>query len=530
MVDVYVSMRDGVRIPVDIYLPDGSGPVPTLLIRTPYVKSAPDLQPPAPPPPWLGLNPEGRSNSSLLRLMKALPAMNVLPLIDAGYAVVVGDSRGTGYGEGVYDYYNVHNGPFDGYDTIEWLAAQEWCDGNVGMWGISGSGVLALAAAVTAPPHLKAVVASAHAVDFYHDQWFPGGVYRFEDRVRWALVMQGPLAPLDPGDPASPAYEDKRRVFAARYARFYERMRNGESMVDLDWATTSTQHDEFDEYWRPYDFTDRLGGITAPTLTTGVLFDHFIAGTTRMFEGLRVPKRLVLAPGMLDVNGTVGDAGVPELQLRWFDRFLKGLDNGVDHEAAVSLHLTGSGAVLEAQSWPPAEAEAWLLHLAVNADDEHELATNPGRAGSLELVHDPESPNPSPVDTADQRPFDVGALVFTSAPLDERVVVAGEPVITLSIEPLGTDIDLAVRLSDVQPDGASHLLGTGQLRLRADSGTRVIELRMQPVAFDIAPDNRIRLAIAASDYPFVAIRSNPSTLTLQFGSGAEGLSLPRIHS
>ena len=522
-------MRDGIRIPVDIYLPDGDGPFPTVLIRTPYIKSAPDLQPPAPRPQAMMLNPEGRSNSVLLRLMNSLPAMNVLPLIDEGYAVVVGDSRGTGYAEGIYDYYNVDGGPFDGYDTIEWLAKQEWSDGNIGMWGISGSGVLALAAAVTAPPHLKAVVASAHAVDFYHDQWFPGGVYRFEDRVRWALVMQGPLAPLDPGDPDVEAYEDKRRVFAARYARFYDRMQDGESMLDLDWATASTQHEEFDDYWRQYDFTERLGDITAPTLATGVFFDHFIGGTTRMFAGVRAPKRMVLVPGMLDIDGVVGDAGVSGLNLRWFDRFLKGVDNEVDQEAAVRLHLTGSGAVVESESWPPAEAEPWVLQLAANADDSHVLSTEPGTVGSLELVHNPDSPNPSPLNTADQRPFDAGALVFTSALLDERVVVAGEPLLTLRVDALAADIDVAVRLSDVQPNGASRLLGTGQLRVQADAGARVLELRMQPVAFDVAPGHRIRLAIAASDFPFLAIRPNPSTLTLQFGSGIETLSLPRIN-
>ncbi|MGX7678516.1 CocE/NonD family hydrolase [Jatrophihabitans sp. DSM 45814] len=528
--DVYVRMRDGVGIPVDIYFPEGPGPFPTVLIRTPYVKSAPDLQPPSPPPPWLGLTPEGRSSSAILRLTRALPALNVLPLVEAGYAVVMGDSRGTGYAEGIYDYYNVNGGPFDGYDTIEWLAEQEWCDGNVGIFGVSGSGVLALAAAVTAPPHLKAVVAMAHAVDFYHDQWFPGGVYRFEDRVRWVLAMQGPLGPLDPGAPSAPAYEAKRRVFAARYTRFFNRMRAGHSMIDLGWATTSTQHHDFDDYWRDYDFSDRLANITAPTLTAGVIFDHFISGATRLFGGLRVPRRMVLVPGMLDVDGAVGDADLPALQLRWFDRYLKGLSNDVDQEAAVRLHLTGSGSVVESNSWPPEEAEAWVLHLVANPDGEHALAAQPQSAGLLDLMHDPESPNHSPLDTADQRPFDAGALVFTTSPLVERVIVAGEPLLSLSVDPLTADIDLAVRLSDVQPDGSSRLLGTGQLRVRADDAARVIELPMLPVAFDIAAGHRIRLAIAASDYPFLAIRSNPSQLWLRFGSGVETISLPTIRT
>jgi uncharacterized protein len=526
--DVYLPMRDGVRIPVDIYLPEGPGPFPAVLIRTPYIKSAPDLQPPAPPPAWLGLTPEGRSSSAILRLVKALPGLNVLPLVEAGYAVVVGDSRGTGHAEGVYDYYNVDGGPFDGYDTVEWLAEQEWCDGNVGMFGVSGSGVLALAAAVTAPPHLKAVVAMAHPVDLYHDQWFPGGVYRFEDRVRWALIMQGPLAPLDPGSPSAPAYEDKRRVFAARYARFFDRMRAGLSMIDLGWATASTQHADFDDYWHAYDFSPRLAGITAPTLTAGVLFDHFSSGTTRMFGGLTVPKRMVLVPGMLDIDGAVGGAQLSDLQLRWFDRFLRGVENEVDREAAVRLHLTGSGTVVESASWPPPEAEAWVLHLVADPDGDHALAPEPASAGALELRHEPGSPNPSPLDTADQRPFEAGALVFTTVPAAERVVVAGEPLLTLSADPLTADIDLAVRLSDVQPDGSSRLLGTGQLRVRAQAGARVIELPMLPVAFDVAPGHRIRLAIAASDYPFLAIRANPARLSLRFGSGAATISLPRI--
>jgi predicted acyl esterase len=100
--------------------------------------------------------------------------------------------------------------------------------------------------------------------------------------------------------------------------------------------------------------------------------------------------------------------------------------------------------------------------------------------------------------------------------------------ITLSADPLGADIDLAVRLSDVQPDGASYLIGTGQLRVIADLNAQSLEVRMLPVAFDIEPGHRIRLAMAASDFPFLAIRRNPSTLTLNFGSDSATLTLPRI--
>lgn len=108
--------------------------------------------------------------------------------------------------------------------------------------------------------------------------------------------------------------------------------------------------------------------------------------------------------------------------------------------------------------------------------------------------------------------------------------MAGEPLLTLSADPLTADIDLAVRLSDVQPDGSSRLLGTGQLRVRAHADAQLIELPMLPLAFDIVPGHRIRLAIAASDYPFLAIRPNPARLSLRFGSGSENISLPQIRS
>ena len=266
--------------------------------------------------------------------------------------MVLSDSRGTGYAEGSYDYYNTVGGPLDGYDTVEWIAEQPWCDGNVGLWGLSGSAVLAYAAALTSPPHLKAVAAYMCPADFYLDQWFPGGMFRYEDRLRWPMLMQSCIAPLDPGPADGPAYERKRQVFEQRYYRHYERMTRGRNPVPLDWATECVSHDSYDEFWQARSFDRRLAGVTAPVLNVGVLHDHFIRGTMRFHEGLTVPHRMLLVPGALDLDATAGDGGLAGLQIRWFDYFLRGAENGVLDEPAVRYYLTGARQWTDQAEWP----------------------------------------------------------------------------------------------------------------------------------------------------------------------------------
>jgi hypothetical protein len=285
--DIYIPMRDGTGISADVYRPGSVRRGPVVLIRTPYVKNL--AVSPTSTSGWITLGADGRPPSVMTGMRAAteqLMERSVAALTEAGYAVVLSDSRGTGYAEGTYDYYNIEGGPLDGFDTVEWIAEQPWCDGNVGMWGLSGSAVLAYAAALTSPPHLKAVAAYMCPADFYLDQWFPGGMFRYEDRLRWPMLMQDCIAPLDPGPADAPAYERKRRVFERRYYRHYERMTSGLSPVPLDWATECVSHDSYDEFWQARSFDRRLAGVTAAVLNVGVLHDHFIRGTMRFHQGL----------------------------------------------------------------------------------------------------------------------------------------------------------------------------------------------------------------------------------------------------
>ena len=101
--------------------------------------------------------------------------LSVTPLVEAGFVVAVADARGTGFSEGVYDYYNLEGGPFDGFDLVEWLAEQPWCTGRVGMMGSSAAAISCYITAFTHPPHLEAMAANMHPGDFYFDQWRPAG-------------------------------------------------------------------------------------------------------------------------------------------------------------------------------------------------------------------------------------------------------------------------------------------------------------------------------------------------------------------
>ena len=483
-----------------------SGPV--VLIRTPYIKT---LQPgPTRVSTWAMFGADGRPPSVMAGLRATtenLMDRSVSSLLDAGYAVVISDSRGTGYAEGTYDYYNTTGGPLDGYDTVEWIADQPWCDGNVGMWGLSGSAVLAYAAAITAPPHLKAVAAYMSPADFYLDQWFPGGVFRYEDRLRWPMLMQDCTAPLDPGPVDGPAYERKRQVFEDRYRRHYERMTRGLSPVGLDWATECLSHDRYDEFWQSRSFARRLDQITAPVLNVGVLHDHFIRGTMRFHEGLSVPHRTLLVPGALDLDASAGDGGLSELQIRWFDYFLRGAENGVLDEPGVRYFLTGARQWTDQPSWPTGEEVS--LYLAEGASDGGlgggVLAFDPpDRGGVHSLTHDPAGPNRTPGNPGDQRSFGARALTFTSAPLDRELAVVGMPRLTLSAAPGAEDVDFCVRLSDVYPDGSARLLNVGALKARKAGEASLFEVEILTVTNVFQRGHAVRVDIAGSDFPFFA--------------------------
>jgi putative CocE/NonD family hydrolase len=510
--DVYVPMRDGTHLAVDVYRPAALSRHAAVLVVTPYRKDAVFQTPlawdgrptPLPLPPL----PEG-FNPMLL---------TVQPLVDAGFVVVVADARGTGFSEGEYDYYNLEGGPFDGYDTVEWMAERPWCDGNVGIMGGSAAAISCYLTALTHPPHLRAMAPNMHPGDFYFDQWRVGGVFRLENRISWAMGMYANITPVHPGAPTAPSYERKRAVYEARMEQFERRLTAGRNIANLDWLTEMHRHDSYDGFWRSRSIIARAAEITIPTLHGGVWFDHFIRGTLTSHAAIDVPKRLFVGPGSLITRLDLGDGGLGALHVAWFDHFLRGADNGVMDGPAARLYLLGAEEYVDEPEWP-VPTQDWELFLSPGT-----LSTEPAAGASVVLRHQPEDPVRTCTDAADQRPFERRCLTFTTAPLDSDVDVIGTPRLVLHAATDATDVDFCVRLCDVFEDGRSRLLNTGALKgshvqshehpTALEAGTvYCLDIEIWATANRFARGHRIRVDVAASDYPF--FENNPLASTTE---------------
>jgi putative CocE/NonD family hydrolase len=500
--DIYVPMRDGVCMALDLYKPDKPGRYPAIVSRTPYIKDASLMAGPS-------------------------VAERMLPWTDAGYVMVVSDTRGTGVSEGVYDYYNYENGPWDGYDTIEWAAHEPWCDGNVGTMGGSASAILAYNAAIKQPPSLKAIAANMHPADQYFDQWFIGGVFRYENRIGWGVHMLPRLAPSQPMNAKDPAFARKQKVYQERMAQYYERMRRGENPGDLVWLTEGYQHQTYDEFWKRRSLVPHLAKVNVPALHGGVWFDHFIRGTLTTHEAVNVPKKLSVSAGSLHGGMLAPDRGFDELQHRWFDYYLRGVENGVTDAPGARLYLMGEDAWIEEPSWPlPSEAMALFLAPGRGGgtdsmNDGLLCPEPPGAAEPTGIDHDPANPNRTVANATDQRRFEAGALTFSTPPLDHAVTVIGTPKLTFYAASDAADVDWCVRLTNVYPDGRSQLLNTGALKAShvASHETpaplerdRIYEFEVEiwAVANVFKRGHRIRVDISTSDFPFFENNMLPS--------------------
>jgi hypothetical protein len=518
--DAYVPMRDGVSLAVDLYRPDELTSHAAVVLVTPYQKDGVFAMP---------LGSDGRPVPSL-PLPPLPPGLNpmllsVKPLVDAGFVVAVADARGTGFSEGIYDYYNLDGGPFDGYDLVEWVAAQPWCTGAVGMVGASAAAISCYLTALTHPPHLAAMVANMHPGDFYFDQWRVGGVFRWDNRIGWSVGMHTRNAPIDPGDPDAPGYERKRAVYEARFHQFGARVAEGKNAANLDWLTEMYQHHSYDAFWQGRSFVRRASEITIPTLHGGVWFDHFARGTLTSHDAIDVPKRLFFAPGSLATRSDLGDGGFTRLQVEWFDHFLRGAENGAMDGPAARIYLMGKEDYVDEPIWPVSTSELEFFLRAGPTGTSESL--NDGGLGPEPVAeteppdvidHHPTEPNRTPRDVGDQRSFEAGCLTYTSAPLDADVEVVGTPRLVLYAASDAADVDWCVRLCDVDEEGRSKLLNTGALKgshvhsherpeaLRAGD-VYCFDIEVWPIANLFARGHRVRIDVSTSDFPF--FESNP---------------------
>jgi putative CocE/NonD family hydrolase len=389
--------------------------------------------------------------------------------LEAGYVYLGANMRGTGCSEGV----DMEGGGSraatvgrDGAEVVEWAAAQRWSDGNVGMIGTSYAGELQLAVAANHPPHLKAIVPSGISASDYRESYMPGGMFHMGGMGWWTVALQPKLA-----DSA-----ERTRIAAGDTECAAIRAKQPPQRAYWD----VKEHPLQDAWWKERSGEAVAGAITVPTLVLMGWQDEWnLNAGTRLFELLRaLHKKIILQNGGHGVgaSGPPGYAMDQAEMMRWLDRWLKGLKNGVENEPAVTvlwevkdtLPTDGSRATVgwttTYAGWPVPGIQHQTLYLTPDgllSRQPPALRPDQGERGYLypagtELVGSNEQ--------FSLAPFDMGTLNYRSEPMATDVAMLGMPKLTFFFSSEQADTDFMITLKDVDPAGDTLFLQRAFLR------------------------------------------------------------------
>lgn len=532
-VEVRIPLRDGVSLAGDLYLPaDRVNPGPAIVQITPYGRAA---------GPW---------------------SQEARWLADQGYATVVVDIRGCGDSGGEFHWF-VRDG-VDGYDVIEWVAAQPWCDGAVGTTGISYMGWVQWAIAAERPPHLKCMVSSAAAGRWMQEIPYSSGILQSYFPL-WLYGIQQRANPR----PATHGEDMPTLLSTWPIADLGRKLGlSGPSWNDL------SEHSSFDEFWQGLRLDQSYPEIDVPCLHVAGWFDvEDLTGALHHYE-----RMIQLSPAAADQTLVVGPwshAGVRyphcaydgvdygpsaavdmnELHLRFFDKWLRGDDERWT-VPAIAVFDTGERRWTVDEQWMETST-AREFHLA--APDGDLVPTGDGRlsekpdivSGQLSYRYDPSEPTGPALDlrayTLSDYPFDETAveqradvLKWTTDALDVPFRLTGWSQLIMYAGTDGTDTDWHVKITDVDPGGRSFRVSSGCLRASCRNGLDRPEavvpdvpteysIELWPAHHTFQPGHRVRVQLASADFPWFTLNSNqfghplavadprPCTNTVYFG-------------
>ena len=451
--DLQVPTRDGVALAADAYHGVDDIPRPALVALSPYGKELQALALTMPPqrrpsPMWDG----------------CIEAGDIARVVTEGYVHVIGDLRGTGgsAGEhiGNYNAGGVSLGQ-DAYDVIEWVAAQPWCDGNVGMIGISYFGSMQVLAAAERPPHLKAIFVSGGHYDFY-ETTYHGGVMWFMPRAAregrggdsgWAFTDNVKSRMLETLSPAEISERVARRLADPDVAAWPNLVhalhypKNHEAWFDII-------TNELDGEW----YAERSPVTLAPNIDIPVWLQidqgrgWTVDGTIELYNALKGPKRLTIGPyPPMQSRPFVEEH---DTMFRWYDYWIKGIDNGVMDEPAVSVFVEGSRQYVTGDQFPPRPVEHRPLYLRPRRT----LSSQPEPMGAEHAA--PDGFYQAPLTVTDT----VEILSWSTAPFEEPAELIGTGAAHLFAEIDQDDTNFILRLWDHAPTGSRQLLTTGYLK------------------------------------------------------------------
>ncbi|MEX1196906.1 MAG: CocE/NonD family hydrolase [Pseudohongiellaceae bacterium] len=512
--NVFITMPDGARLAARIWRPAGacSRPVPAILEYIPYRK----------------------------RFGTAERDAGMHPKIAAhGYACIRVDLRGSGESDGVLRDEYLQQELDDGCEVIAWLAAQPWCDGNVGMVGISWGGFNGLQIAAMQPPALRAVISVASTDDRYSDDVHHMGGCLLGDNLSWASTMFA-YNSLPP-DPA---------LVGERWRdMWFERLQKSGL-----WLAEWLRHQRRDAYWKHGSICEDFSAVRVPVYAVSGWADGYSNAVFRLVSGLRSCKGLI-GPWShkyphLGVPGPAIDF-VSE-SLRWWDHWLKGQDTGIMEEPALRVWMQDSvppstkyaerpGRWVAESGWPSSHMEARRYRLS-----RHQLVPDDESVGEYQV------PLSSPLTVGlfagkwcsyaagpdlahDQRQEDGGALVFETRPLEEDVEICGAVTSDLVLSVDRPVALIALRLSDVLPDGRVTRVTYGLLNLTHRDGSEhprpmepgrrtTVSVRLNEVAYRFPRGHRLRLSVSTSYWPLAW--PSPEQVSMTLVTGTSTLTIP----
>jgi hypothetical protein len=466
-----------------------------------------------------------------------------------GYALCRVDVRGTGSSGGTaLDEYTADE-TRDGYDAVEWLAAQPWCDGNVGMWGISYGGFTSIQVAMLRPPHLRAIVPVMATDDRYVDDvHYRGGCVTVSELSQYA-VSQVAMNAMPPD--ARSRGEAWRTDWLARLE------------ATPPWLFTWLRHQTDGPYWRQGSLAPDYDAITAAIFNIGGWHDSYVDPAFRMQARCPAPSHTLVGPW---VHTWPHDAepgpNLDELHeiARFFDRHLRGIDNGWEAEPPLvwferefappdpfPRQVPGRWRAAMAYPHPSAAMSAWRLGAATLRPA---VALDPGTPGVDVFRHRPTTGTRGPLSwgaggapnglARDLRQDEDAGPTYTSAPLEEALEILGVPEVVVHLEVDAPVATLSVRLSDVAPDGSVALVSAGVLNLTHRRSHvepeplvpgRIEETRvpLRTAGYRWLPGHRLRVAIASSLWPVLWPSPYPATFTVHRGAATPSrLELPVI--
>lgn len=466
--DVAVPMRDGVVLRADVLRPAAAGSFPVLVYRTPYGKDA------------------AQQDYTTFR-----------HAVERGYAVVIVDVRGRYHSDGEFRPYE--NEGRDGYDTIEWAAAQRWSNGAVGTFGLSYPGAVQWLAAVESPPHLKAMVP---AMTFSTPQnfFFAGGTWDLSwmewiwDNIAWDTRAKKNLPGPHTYEEALAAWPvEGPKMLSVQPLKDVPQLQ-GVAPYYFDWL----RHPAEDPWWDWSELRTKYGRAHAAVLNLSAWYDDNYGpeGATTNYAGLlkarareRDPQtHLLLGPWVHGVDstgqttsgerefGASASIDYDNVVLGWMDRYLKGIENGVEREKPVRYFVMGANEWRDSDVWPPpSRTTPFFLAPAATGERVGKLITILAGGGKnvSEFVSDPGNPVVNEYASSGAHDYRklaerADVLTFDSPVLEKNTEVTGPIRAHMFVSCECRDLDLWVRLQDVSPDGtAFNLMSPGLDVLRA---------------------------------------------------------------